>query len=104
MRRELIMGVTALALLAGGQAWAQVVVQISPEQRTKIKEYVVREKVKPVVVKERLAVGVTVPADVTLAPVPTDWGPSFSKYRYVYSGNNVVLVDPSNRHVVEVID
>jgi hypothetical protein len=104
MRREFITGFTALSLFAGSQVWAQEVIRISPDQRTVIKEYVVKEKVKPVVVKERLTVGATVPADVTLTPVPSTWGPSFTRYRYIYSNNNVVLVDPANRHVVEVID
>jgi hypothetical protein len=32
-----------------------------------------------------------VPSDVDLVAVPSDWGPSVSKYRYVYSGDRVVL-------------
>jgi hypothetical protein len=39
-------------------------------------------------------VGGRVPADVELESVPTDWGPSLAKYRYVYSGDRVTLVDP----------
>jgi hypothetical protein len=105
MKRTMLAGVTALALLTAGQALAQsVTLQIAPEQRTRIKEYVVKEKVKPVVVKERVSVGATLPADVELRAVPNTWGPSFSKYRYVYSDNNVYLVNPSDRRVVEVID
>ena len=79
-------------------------VEISPQQRTQIKEYVVKEKVKPITLKERVAVGATLPADVELAPVPQTWGPSVSKYRYVYSDNHVVLVEPSSRKVIQVID
>jgi hypothetical protein len=36
--------------------------------------------------------------------VPADWGPTVSKYRYVYHDNNVVLVEPSSRRVVHIID
>jgi hypothetical protein len=105
MKRAVFAGVTALALLTAGQALAQsVTVQIAPEQRTRIKEYVVKEKVKPVVVKERVSVGATLPADVELRAVPETWGPGVSRYRYVYSDNNVYLVNPSDRRVVEVID
>jgi len=39
-------------------------------------------------------VGGGVPADVELESVPADWGPSLTKYRYVYSGDRVILVDP----------
>jgi hypothetical protein len=105
MKRAIFAGVTALALLTAGQALAEgVTLQIAPEQRTRIKEYVVKEKVKPVVVKERVSVGGTLPADVELRAVPDTWGPTFRPYRYVYSDNNVYLVNPSDRRVVEVID
>jgi Protein of unknown function (DUF1236) len=106
MRRTLIAGTAAIFVMAAGQiASAQsTTVEISPQQRTQIKEYVVKEKVKPVTLKERVTVGATLPADVELAPVPQTWGPSFTKYRYVYSDNHVMLVEPSSRKVVQVID
>ena len=104
MKRILLAGVTAVALAASGQAFAQTAtVEIAPEQRTKIKEYVVKEKVRPVTISERISVGATLPADVQLQTVPTAWGPSVSKFRYVYHENNVVLVEPSSRRVVEII-
>jgi hypothetical protein len=93
----------AIALLIGPHAIAQTVV-IAPEQRTTIKEYVVKEKIRPHKLQSRVTVGATLPADVELAPVPETWGPSFRSYRYVYTGDDVVLVDPSSRRVVEVID
>jgi hypothetical protein len=93
----------ALALLIGPYAAAQTIV-IAPEQRTTIKEYVVKEKVRPYKLQSRVTVGATLPADVELAPVPETWGPTFRSYRYVYTGDDVVLVDPSSRRVVEVID
>ena len=105
MKRQVLIGATALALVFGGQALAQsVTVELAPDQRTRIKEYVVKEKVKPIVVKERISVGATLPADVELQAVPSDWGPSVSKYRYVYSNNNVYFVDPTSRRVVTTID
>jgi hypothetical protein len=36
--------------------------------------------------------------------VPSDWGPWGSRYRYVYSGEQIYLVEPSSRKVVRVID
>jgi hypothetical protein len=105
MKRNLMVGVTAMTLLLGGQALAQsVAVEISPDQRTRIKEYVVKEKVKPVTIREQVTVGATLPADVTLVTVPQAWGPSVAKYRYVYSNDRVVLVDPSSRKVVQIIE
>jgi hypothetical protein len=105
MKRGLLAGVAALTILAGGEALAQsVTVEISPEQRTRIKQYVVKERVKPVTVRERITVGATLPAEVELRAVPADWGPAVSTYRYVYHDNNVVLVEPSSRRIVEIID
>jgi hypothetical protein len=91
------------AAVATGPAFAQTVV-VAPEQRTVIRDYVVKEKVRPHKLQSRVTVGGTLPADVELAPVPETWGPSFRSYRYVYTGDDVLLVDPSSRRVVEVID
>ena len=91
------------AALLTTQAFAQAVV-IAPEQRTVIRDYVVKEKVRPYKMQSRVTVGATLPADVELAPVPEAWGPTFRSYRYVYTGDDVVLVDPSSRRVVEIID
>jgi hypothetical protein len=105
MKRFAIVTATAISVAFGAQALAQAVsVEIAPEQRTRIKEYVVKEKVRPVTVKERVSVGATLPADIELRTVPADWGPSVAKYRYVYHDNHVVLVEPSSRRVVQIID
>lgn len=85
-----------------GAASAQVT--IAPEQRTRIKAYVTQQKIAPVTVKEKVVVGATLPADVTLQTVPADWGPEVTKYRYVYVDNHVALVDPSSRKVVTIVD
>ena len=91
------------AALFTTQAFAQAVV-IAPEQRTVIRDYVVKEKIRPYKMQSRVTVGATLPAEVELAPVPETWGPTFRSYRYVYTGDDVVLVDPSSRRVVEIID
>jgi hypothetical protein len=105
MKRALIAGAAAAAILVGGQALAQSVsVELEPAQRTKIKEYVVKEKVAPATIRERVTVGSTLPADVELRSVPADWGPSVSRYRYIYSDNRVILADPADRRVVQIID
>ena|SRR5688572_3234899 len=114
MKRSILAGVAAIALFASSQSFAQSVgvgvgpvgagITFAPEQRTRIKEYVVKERVAPITVKERVSVGATLPADVQLRAVPSDWGPSVSKYRYVYSDNNVYFVEPSSRRVIHVLD
>ena len=83
---------------------AGAAVQIEPQYRTKIKSYVTEHKIRPVTTKEKIVVGGRVPADVELVSVPTDWGPSLTKYRYVYSNDRVMLVDPGSRTVVHEVD
>jgi hypothetical protein len=103
MKRQ-ILAYTAIAMLfATGAAVAQTVV-IEPEQRTRIKEYVVKQKVPRVTVRERIRVGTPVPADVELREVPEDWGPSVRRYRYYHTDSGVHFVDPESRHVIYDID
>jgi hypothetical protein len=80
------------------------VVQIEPEYRTRIHTYVTEHRVRPVESRERIVVGSPVPRDVELEAVPTEWGPSLTKYRYIYSGERVMLVDPETRTVVQEVE
>ena len=83
---------------------AGATVQIEPQYRTRIKSYITEHKIRPVTTREKIVVGGRVPADVELVTVPADWGPTVTKYRYVYSGDHVMLVDPGTRTVVQEID
>ena len=64
----------------------------------------VKEKIRPYRMQSRVTVGATLPAEVELAPVPETWGPTFRSYRYVYTGDDIMLVDPLSPRVVEIID
>ena len=110
-----LMLLTAAASLIATSAVAQTTVTtttgtgradvlVEPEARTRIKTYVTEKKIHPIATKERIVVGATVPSDVELVAVPSDWGPSLTKYRYVYSNDRVMLVDPGSRTVVQEID
>jgi hypothetical protein len=53
MNRTILGMVAASALLASSAAFAQsTTITISQPERTKIKDYVVKEKAKPVMIKE----------------------------------------------------
>ena len=111
MKRVVILA-SAVTLLAGATAFAQTTVGVAPsetiviepQQRTIIKEHIVKEKVAPITVRERIRVGARLEPDVELRSAPASWGPRFSKYRYVYSNDHVYLVEPTNRTVVQEID
>jgi hypothetical protein len=112
VKNTLLVGIAVLALAAASVANAQSVgvqvgpvgagVTFSPEQRTVVREYVQRQR--PVEIRERVTVGATLPAEVEVHEVPATWGPSVSRYRYVYSGGNVYFVEPGSRRVVHVLD
>jgi Protein of unknown function (DUF1236) len=101
----------AIALMVGSSALAQTVgigsgepVLLEPEQRQAIKQYVVKENVRPVHTNDRVVIGDTLPSDVELRSVPSNWGPKLMRYKYIYSNSRVYLVDPSDRKVIEDID
>ena len=112
MKKLMLTCATAALISTGAMAQSTVVttttgaghaaVQIEPEYRTKIRTYVTEHKIRPV--QQKIVVGQPVPREVELEAVPADWGPSLTKYRYVYSGERVMLVDPSTRTVVQEID
>ncbi len=102
---EAFCGRHTIALVLTSQAFAQSVkVEINPEQRTRIKEYVIKEKVPRATVKERVTIGGKLPDDIELRAVPSDWGPSVSRYKYIYSDDRVHFVDPATREVIYDID
>lgn len=114
MKKLLLLTATAALISTGAFAQTTVTtttgiahgatVQIEPQYRTKIKSYVTEHHIRPVTTKEKIIVGAAVPSDVELEAVPSDWGPSLTRYRYVYSGDRVMLVDPSTRMVVQEVD
>ncbi|MFC5066502.1 DUF1236 domain-containing protein [Flaviflagellibacter deserti] len=91
---------TAMTLMAGA-ALAQTVI-VSPEERTQIRQYVVKQKVTAVPADVSLSVGTVVPETVELHTI--EGVPSATKYRYVSVGGRTALVDPGTRKVVEIID
>lgn len=114
MKKLLLISAATMVLSTGAFAQSTVVtttgtghtatVQIEPEYRTRIHTYVTEHKIRPVETREKIVVGHPVPSDVELEAVPAEWGPSLTRYRYVYSGEHVMLVDPATRTVVQEVD
>lgn len=108
MMRSFVKGALAAVLLAGtaGIAAAQtVVIDLTPDQRTTIFRSMTRERITVAPPADfRARVGVEVPSSVELLPVPdTVEVPAIRRYRYTVIEDQVVLVDPSTRRVVEII-
>ena len=112
MKKLFLIGAAAALLATGAVAQTTVTtgtaghtaVQIEPEYRTKIKTYVTEHKLRPVTTREKIVVGAAVPSEVELHAVPAEWGPSLTRYRYVYSNDRVMLVDPGTRTVVHEVE
>jgi hypothetical protein len=105
MKRTVVAVVAAVLLVGTVQTFAQSAsITIEPEQRTRIKEYVVRQNVPRAVARERHRVGTQVPADVELRESPEEWGPSVRRYRYYHTEHGVHFVDPESRRVMYDID
>lgn len=116
MNRLLIAGSVALALAAGsafaqtsttttttGPAGSVSSTTITTEQQAKVKAYITKEKVKSVAAPSGFTVqtGATLPAAVEVRTFPADVG--VKQYSYAVIGDRTVLVEPSSRRIVQVI-
>jgi ABC-type glycerol-3-phosphate transport system substrate-binding protein len=123
MKRLWIAGLAAAGVMAGTSAMAQdeapagsmqkqtttttTTWTVNPEERTVIRDYVVKEKVRPERIKEEISVGIPVPTDVELQPVPQEIYekvPEAQHYQYFDWNGRVVFVDPASRKVVQIVD
>lgn len=107
MKVTLRNGIVAAAMLgtasfAFGQA---AVIELSPDQRTTVYRTITKERVRtapPAGIS--FSIGAEIPANVELYAVPeTVEVPTVRRYRYTVWNNQVVLVDPGTRKVVQII-
>lgn len=91
----------------GGSASQSGSLQLNAQQKTQIFQTVTKEKVKtPPPANLQLSVGSQVPASVELYPLPANvvsQVPSAKQYKYTVAQNQVVLVDPTNMKIVDII-
>ncbi|GGH18265.1 hypothetical protein GCM10007036_20300 [Alsobacter metallidurans] len=87
----------------GGVTGAIVGGTLSQQESTRVHQYVVEQRRPSVSYQERVVVGEPLPQTVELYSVPADVGVK-TQYRYSVINNRTVLVDPSTRRVVQVIE
>lgn len=87
----------------GGAAGAAVGSALSPEESTRMREYVVTQRRPSVRVTEEVVVGEPLPPRVRVYSVPRSVGLQNS-YSYSVVNDRTVVVDPQTREIVEVID
>ena len=98
---------TTVTTTTGGAAattGATGTVTIAPEQRTRIREYVVKENRRSVAAPSgfSVAIGATLPETVELYSLPSEAG--VTQYRYSVVGDRTVLVEPGTRRIIQVIE
>ena len=91
----------AAAVVTVNGALAETVI-ITPEERTQIREYVVKRKVSAAPAGLKISVGAVVPETVEMYTI--DGIPSATNYRYVVVDGRTALIDPGTRKIVEIID
>lgn len=81
-------------------------IEITPEQTAQIRQFVVETNVQPVAVDFEIAVGASVPATVTLTPLPMQIAavvPGIEGYFFFLADGRIVIVSPATLKVVLII-
>jgi hypothetical protein len=92
-----------------GQRSGGVSVSFTPEQRTKIREVVIKERDAPRVSKVdfSLSVGTVVPRTVRVVAVPeviVEYHPEWRGFRYFLVNDQLVIVEPDTLRIVAIVD
>jgi hypothetical protein len=93
---------------SGGKPEKRLSAEIKPEQKTVIKQTIVKENIRPQKVDVQIRVGARVPRTVVLHPLPPtiiELYPAYRPYRFVMVDDNTILViDPVDWEIVDVIE
>ena len=77
---------------------------LGADQSPRFRDYALRERRSAFRFDQRLEPGVRLPlAGVTYYPVPPEYGVN-PRYRYTIVNDHAVIVDPTTRRIVQVID
>ena len=96
---------TAALLFSTGVVSAQAVLEITPQQERTVYTNIYGQRVVTETTPQfDVTVGAVLPGDVQMYEVPAtvEYAP-VRQYRYVTVGNRVVLVEPTTRRVIRVI-
>jgi Protein of unknown function (DUF1236) len=103
----LVAGVTAHAQLLTQGEVATPRLKLTLEQEHVIKEFIKDLKLDPPATAARAEIGDAVPQDTTLRPMPDELGrkvPQIKTHRFVYTPDRILIVDPKDNRVADVIE
>ena len=89
--------------VVGGVAGATIGAALTPEETTRVRQYVVAQPAPSVRLREEVTVGYRLPTRVALRPLPPELGVRRT-YSYTVVNDRPVLVEPTTREVVYVFD
>ncbi len=94
----------ALAVALGSAAFAQTTTTttVTTEQSGKIRTYITKEKPASMKITESVTIGTALPSTVELRTLPSDVG--VTQYRYTVVNDKAVLVDPTSRKIIQIIE
>lgn len=104
MKRLFLAGLLAIAFISTpASAARRDKIPMPNELRAKISAYVAQKKLTPVTFKTQVRRGRKLEDGVELLDIPADWGANLGKYKFVYSDNRILFVEPGTRKVFDVI-
>lgn len=101
MKRVVLAGLVSLVAVSTAFAAARSGINMPNDLRAKISADVVKQK--PTAGKTGWRRGRKIDDGVELKDIPADWGKDITKYKYIYTGNQVWFVDPASRRAIDVI-
>lgn len=81
-------------------------VALAPQQQTQIVEIFRRENIQPADIRINVTEGMSLPATVTLKPVPAQIvqvAPQFREHHFFVTSERIVIVEPTSRRVVALL-
>ena len=103
----LLGGVMFAAAQTGGTSSPSMALELTPQQRTAIYQTVIKDKLRtPPPANLPVTVGAQIPPVTELYGLPDAIAadaPSAKFYKYTIAQNQVVIVDPTNMRVIDVI-
>ena len=75
---------------------------ISTQDRVYVRQYVTENRRQSTRIDGEIVVGATLPQQVAVYPV--EGNPKFANYRYTWVNDRAVLVEPSSRRVVYIVE
>jgi hypothetical protein len=80
---------------------------LTTQQQTEVRQSITQVKAKPLTdVSFSVSTGTVIPATVHLYELPSTVVkvvPAYRSYRFVVVGNDIIIVEPKSRRIVEVI-